>query len=422
MILSIQDVLRKVPLFAPLSSHELGALISSFTRIEVKTGEILFYEGEPGDTFFVVEQGKIEIIKSIGAPGERKVAERGVSEFFGEMSLFNMEHQRTASVRATVDTVLLTLNKSDFNKLLHRHPQLAYEMVRVLSKRLNESHNHSINDLLKLNQELVQANAELVAAQIQLVEKERLERELQVGQEIQKSILPQSLPLIPGVNLGALMKPARMVGGDFYDVVRLNKNKAALVIGDVTDKGIPAAIFMAQTFALIHAAINPRISPRTTLLKVNQSMLEMNADGLFATVLFGILDLNTHEFNYARAGHEPPVIVLPGENARDVQYQTGQPLGILDNPVIDEQQVFLPSGSMMLLYTDGLTDNGITNSKLTDDNQDQGKVQSDQKNHWMDLFYSLRESPAQEICNTIYQTMCKPPQFDDVTMVIAKIS
>ncbi len=422
MILSIQDVLRKVPLFTPLSSHELGALISSFTRLAIKAGEILFYEGEPGDAFFVVEQGKIEIIKSIDAPGERKVAERGVSEFFGEMSLFNMEHQRTASVRAASDSVLLSLNKTDFDTLLHRHPQLAYEMVRVLSNRLNESHNHSINDLLKLNQELVLANADLVAAQVQLVEKERLERELQVGQEIQKSILPQSLPLISGLDLGALMKPARMVGGDFYDVVRLNNYQVALVIGDVTDKGIPAAIFMAQTFALIHAAINPRLSPRTTLLNVNQSMLEMNADGLFATVLYGILDLNTHEFKYARAGHEPPVITLPGENSKDVQFQTGQPLGILDQPIIDEQQVILPPGSMMLLYTDGLTDNGITNSKSTVNNQSHGAVQSNHKNQWMALLSSLRESPAQEICNIIYQTMCEPPQFDDVTMVIARIS
>ena len=112
--------------------------------------------------------------------------------------------------------------------LLQRHPQLAYEMVRVLSIRLNESHNRSVKDLMKINQELVQANADLVAAQAQLIEKEKLERELQVGQEIQRSILPQSLPLLAGVELGAIMEPARMVGGDFYDVIPLKGDKAAL--------------------------------------------------------------------------------------------------------------------------------------------------------------------------------------------------
>ena len=81
----------------------------------------------------------------------------------------------------------------------------------------------------------------------------------------------------------------------------------------MTDKGIPAAIFMAQTFALIHSAVSQHISPKHTLLKVNKSLLEMNAGGLFVTALFGILDLKTHEFHYARAGHEAPVIALPGQ-------------------------------------------------------------------------------------------------------------
>ncbi len=232
-------------------------------------------------------------------------------------------------------------------------------MVRVLSLRLNESHNHSIKDLLKINQELIQANSNLLAAQEELIEKKKMEHELQVGQDIQMSILPQFIPNLKNIQLGVLMKPARKVGGDFYDVVKLNENQLALVIGDVTDKGIPAAIFMAQTYALIHAAINPHTTPRETLLRVNQSLLEMNANGLFVTVMYGIVDSSKMEFRYARAGHELPVIAHADGSVEELSYDIGQPLGILDDPLIDDQQVRLTPGSSLLFYTDGLTDNGI---------------------------------------------------------------
>jgi serine phosphatase RsbU (regulator of sigma subunit) len=318
-------------------------------------------------------------------------------------------------VRACEAARLLEMSSGDLDRLLQRNPHLAYAVAQVLSQRLNESNNQTIQDLLVLNQELVQANADLLAAQAQLIEKERLDRELQVGREIQRSILPQELPRLPGFDLGAMMEPARWVGGDFYDVIRLNAQKAALVIGDVTDKGIPAAIFMAQTYALIHAAASARLSPRATLLKVNHSLLEMNANGLFATVLYGILDLDTREFQYARAGHEAPVIARQGEAAFGQPVRPGQPLGILERPLIDEQCLTLPAGSVMLLCTDGLTDSGTQGAAAT------GRSQQPRL---MEMLSGLRQSPAQEVCTAIFHAMCLTesgiPQFDDVTVLVVK--
>src|SRR3989304_611141 len=132
MIPSIQAVLRQVPLFDALTAEELEAVTSRFNLLDLKTGEILFLEDDPGETLFIVAQGEIENIKSLDAPVERIIAVRGPSEYFGEMSLFSLEHRRTASARASTNTNLLTLTKSDFDALLQRHPQLAYEMVRVL--------------------------------------------------------------------------------------------------------------------------------------------------------------------------------------------------------------------------------------------------------------------------------------------------
>lgn len=415
-------ILQQVPLFEPLNPEALAGIVERFGSVELEAGDILFREGDPGGTLFIVAVGQIEVIKSFGAPGERLVGLLGPSEYFGEMSLFNLEQRRTASARAVVKTHLLSLAKPDFDVILQAHPSLAYDMVRVLSRRLDESNNRTIKDLMKINQDLVKANADLVEAQAQLIEKEKLERELQVGREIQRSILPQSLPAIPGIDLGVLMEPARAVGGDFYDVIHLKNDKTALVIGDVTDKGIPAAIFMAQTYALIHAAIGTGLSPRATLLKVNKSLLEMNADGLFATALYGILDLKTHEFHYARAGHETPVIAVDGSPAVEQPFQPGQPLGILENPLIDEQRIQLPAGSCMLLYTDGLTDNLTRRPDQNDDSVPTSEFVDEQKKRWKELFTALRRAPAQDICEAIYHAFSRPPQFDDITLMVLKIA
>ena len=422
MNVSIQNVIHHVPLFTSFSPEELEDLTSQFKIANFSEGEIIFNEDDPGTALYIVAEGMIEIIKSMGLPGERLLAERRHPEYFGEMSFFNFEDKRTATARAGSNSILITLTKDDFNNLLSRYPQLAFEMVRVLSLRLNESHNHSIKDLLKINQELFQANSDLLAAQEELIEKKKMEHELQVGQDIQMSILPQFIPNLKKLELGVLMKPARKVGGDFYDVVKLNENQLALVVGDVTDKGIPAAIFMAQSYALIHAAINQHVSPRETLLKVNQSLLEMNANGLFVTVMYGIIDLSKMEFKYARAGHELPVIAHVDGSVEELSYDIGQPLGILDDPLIDEQLVRLAPGSSLLFYTDGLTDNGINPNKSPDGSNNGHSSQQIQKSGWMRLFSEIRHLPAQEICNLIFENFCYPPQFDDVTLMVMKIS
>ena len=122
------------------------------------------------------------------------------------------------------------------------------------------------------------------------------------------SVLPEALPTVENYEFGALIAPARAVGGDFYNILPIGRSRLAVVIGDVTDKGVPAAIFMAQTHALLQAEAGHGRSPRDTLLRVNKQLLRMNARGMFVTVLYGMLDIRTGEFCYARAGHELPLL------------------------------------------------------------------------------------------------------------------
>ena len=350
------ELLAQVPLFKNLPPEDLQRLVDTLDTCEIETGEILFRERERGDSFFVVQEGQIEIIKAMGTPEELLVARRAPGEFVGEMSLLEPSGLRTASVRAVTQARLWRMTRQEFDALLHRWPLLAYEMVHVLADRLEAAHNLSIIELQEKNLRLTHAYEELKAAQAQIIEKERLEKELQVAYEIQMSVLPRNLPSLPGFDFGAEITPARRVGGDFYDFVPLGRDRLAVSIGDVTDKGVPAAIFMAQVHALLRAETTQSASPSRILRNVNRHLLEMNARGLFATVLFGILDSRTAEFTYSRAGHELPLLVTGIDEVSLTPKGIGQPLGIMDAPQLDEQVLKIPTQSSLLLYTDGVTD------------------------------------------------------------------
>src|SRR4030067_1032173 len=137
------------------------------------------------------------------------------------MSLIMPDGQRTASVRARGSAVLLSMSRKQFVDLLHRYPLLANSMVRVLSERLDATNTATFHDLTEKNRQLQQAYDDLKAAQALLIEKERLERALQLAAEIQLSILPDALPLVSGFDFGARILPARQVGGGFYYVFQV---------------------------------------------------------------------------------------------------------------------------------------------------------------------------------------------------------
>lgn len=352
----LAGILGRVPLFRSLPWEELRRLATLLRSLEAPPDCLLFREGEYGDYFYVLIEGRVEIIKALDSPDARLLSTRGAGEFIGEMSLFNPDGLRTASVRTQGPARLLEMRRADFDALLERQPKLAYEMVRVVSERMKASENDALSDLSNRNRQLQEAYENLKAAQAELVEKEKLERELELARQIQMSVLPAALPVVEGFEFGALMAPARAVGGDFYDFIPLGGGKLGVAVGDVTDKGIPAAILMAQTFALLHAEASRADSPAQALQRVNANLLEMNARGLFVTVLYGELEAEGRCFRYARAGHVPPICAGPNGGAALLRVGLGQPLGILEDPQLDQNAVQLPPGSLLLLYTDGATE------------------------------------------------------------------
>ena len=141
---------------------------------------------------------------------------------------------------------------------------------------------------------------------MQLIEKERLERELKVAADIQLSILPDVLPSVEGFDFGARILPARRVGGDFYDVFPLSELRTGVVIGDVADKGVPAALFMARAHALIMAEADTGRTSGEVLKLANGHITRLQKSAQFVTALYGILDSASGEFAYARAAMSRP--------------------------------------------------------------------------------------------------------------------
>ena len=350
------NLLAQIPFFTDLPNDELDRLQSELEVLKLKAGDILLREGERGEHLYVIVTGELEILMGPGQENELILNIIHPGEYIGEMSLLQPDGLRTTSARAHTDMVLLSMSRLQFKELLNRHPELAKSMISVLSQRLVNTNVTTFRGLTEKNRQLQKAYDDLKAAQDQLVEKERMERELKVAADIQMSILPDVLPMDPGFDFGGRILPARQVGGDFYDVFEVGENKFGVLIGDVADKGVPSAIFMARAHALIIAEADTSTSPGEVLRKVNTHITRLEKSTQFVTALYGVLDTATGEFTYARAGHEPPLLLDAEGAIQRLPFQSGMALGLWENIALDEHSFVMPKGSLLMMYTDGITD------------------------------------------------------------------
>jgi serine phosphatase RsbU (regulator of sigma subunit) len=407
-----QLLVSRIPLFVSLSEEERSHLAELLKPVEQLPGEVLLREGEMGQCFYFIIDGQVEIVKAMGTPDERLLGVRGPGEFLGEMSLFNPDGLRTASVRALSTALLLEMSHADFDVILHRSPHLAHDLLRVMSLRLRDANEATLRDLREKNQQLAQAYQELVLAQQQIIQKEKIERELQLARTIQLQYLPRELPRLKGFDFGAHMLPARAVGGDFFDFISLETGRLGIVVADVSDKGVPASIMMALTRSILRAEAAPGAPPGQTLLATNGHLLEMNESGMFVTVLYGVLDPANGELAYARAGHEFPLLFDQAGKVTALPKHRGQPLGILPEPDMDEQTIRLRPGHTLLIFTDGLPD--AMNA--------QGEFYGPER--LQETARTLLQAPAQEICDGLIRAIESfkgaNAQFDDMTLVVIK--
>ncbi len=198
----------------------------------------------------------------------------------------------------------------------------------------------------------------------EMVGRERLQREFQLARDIQKAFLPEVIPQPDGWEIGVRWRPARQVGGDFYDFIKLPDGRLGFVIADVSDKGIPAALYMTVTRTLIHATAKEELSPAQALLKVNRLLVESSPQGLFITTFYGILDQKTSIFEYTNAGHNQPILINKESDQIVLLEKGGMPLGVSADLKIENKSLTIAKKETLVLYTDGVTEAQSPDGKL----------------------------------------------------------
>jgi serine phosphatase RsbU (regulator of sigma subunit)/anti-sigma regulatory factor (Ser/Thr protein kinase) len=197
--------------------------------------------------------------------------------------------------------------------------------------------------------------AQLVRQQrLEARERERIEQELKVARLIQQTLLPKEVPHVAGWDVAAYYQPAREVGGDFYDFLRFDDGRIGFVIGDVTDKGVPAALVMATTRTLLRSWAERLISPGAVLERVNDVLIDDIPPRMFVTCLYALLDPATGQLCFANAGHDLPF----HRSAAGVHEMraTGMPLGLLPGMSYEEKEITLAPGDTVFFYSDGLAE------------------------------------------------------------------
>ena len=188
--------------------------------------------------------------------------------------------------------------------------------------------------------------------------RERFESELNIARAIQLGLLP--VPLSPitreQIDLNAMMLPAKEVGGDLYDYFTLPDGRLCLAIGDVSDKGVPAALFMAVTRTLIRATAEDETDPALIMQKINNRLSENNPNMMFVTLLIGVLDMTTGELQWANAGHLPPAVVGADGVVRLLEGRSGPACGVQEDLTYRCLSTMLAPGEMLVGYTDGITE------------------------------------------------------------------
>lgn len=239
----------------------------------------------------------------------------------------------------------------------------------------------------------------------------RLEAELALARKIQRSFVPLIPPDIPGYELATHYEAAREVGGDFFDVFRIRgrSGRLAITIADVTGKGIAAALLMAFTRPLLHAAVDHAATPGNALERTNQILVQERRSSLFITALCAFVDLRRGALRLANAGHEPPLLVPAGDGPIAWLEASGPLLGAFARLDLAECSIALAPGDLVLLYTDGVTDTQAPSGERFGDERLVDAVRASRGRTAAQVVAAVRDA--------YHEFQGEMPAADDVTIV-----
>lgn len=403
-------ILKQV--FPGINAETVAMLEQMAGKSSYPAGTVLCRQGEHEDTFYIILDGAVEVSQQVESGKEHQLATLHAGRYFGEMGLLDSQ-ARLATVTTREPTTVLEIDGETLQSVIAASPNIGHELTRHILAILRE------NDEI-----LWQA----------VVEKEAAHKELEIGRQIQLSFLPTIMPDVPGWEITAFIQPARVVSGDFYDALALDDQRVLLVLGDVCDKGVGAALYMALFRSLIRAfaehhyrSHRPEPPPgqsaadailaamrdtlHQTILFTNSYLTRHHADtNMFATIFFAILEPESGYVAYVNGGHEPPVVVGPA-GLRSWLRPTGPLVGIIPDVAYEVGEVQLAAGETLLAFTDGVTE----------------ASDADYRFFSRDRLIELLQDPAPSaaalmarIHGAVTAHTASAPQSDDVTMLAVR--
>jgi serine phosphatase RsbU (regulator of sigma subunit) len=255
-----------------------------------------------------------------------------------------------AMKEADIKVVVPLVSQGELIGLLNLGPRLSQQEYSADDRKL-------LNDLATQTAPAVQVAQLVRQQQQQAQERERIEQELRVARLIQQTLLPKAVPELGGWDVAAFYRPAREVGGDFYDFLEFEDGHLGIIVGDVTDKGVPAALVMATTRTMLRASAQRLDSPGAVLRQVNDVLVPDMPPNMFVTCLYSILDPRSGRMRYANAGQDLPYQRHKGRAGDTSELRaTGMPLGLMPGMSYEEKEAMLEAGDSILFYTDGLVE------------------------------------------------------------------
>lgn len=325
-----------VALFRGVDIEAVDRILGACPLIDVDEERVLIHKGEKNENLYVLLSGNLDVCLDLEGPAAIRIVP---GEFVGEVSLIDGE-PASAFVVARPGARVIVIDDDIFWQQIIPLPGVARNLMRAQTRRLR-ANNDAV--LVGLRNEL---------------ERQQTERDLRVAAELQAGMLPRNFPLFadrPELDLFATMRPAHEIGGDFYDAFLTDDGRLVFAVGDVSGKGIAAALFMVRSMTLLRTEARQAQGPIEMMQRINQLLCRDNPQCMFVTLCLGVLDLASGRVRIGNAGHPPPA-VRDADGWRLLAPQPSSLLGVWEGAEFAEREFDLAALQLLVLYSDGVTE------------------------------------------------------------------
>jgi sigma-B regulation protein RsbU (phosphoserine phosphatase) len=415
-----------------LHAEALDVVLQSLPQIYLNQGEILVQQGEPSDAAFFLNQGTVSVYAET-LFGSVPLATVHAPQLIGEIGVL-ADLPRTASVKAITPATVYRISRLELLEIGRKTPELLLIIIGQLGRQLdavNRTVSLYTNALAALEKrefdsrileqlenpppQLAEFSTAFHRFASQILDKRRQHDELASAAIIQQSFLPKTANLVAiesVLELHAEMRPAREVGGDFYDFFMLDADHLAIAIGDICGKGIAASLFMAVVVTVLRTAAREEKNVASTVSRANSLLCRDNESSMFATAFCAVLNLRSGILEYCNCGHNAPFLLLSSGEIRSFP-ATGLPLALYGDRSPAVASVTLKSSDTLVLFTDGVTE------AMSPSQEEFGETA------FIETLAGLRDRPVAEIVSCIFSTLDsfaqEAEQTDDITCIAIRL-